>query len=96
MTHSSNFHFEFTTPAIYKIVVAGHLDESWSDRLNGMQINMNKSQSNDQVSILIGQLNDQSALSGVLNTLHDFHMTVISVNVLDEIDLDHFKNISNQ
>jgi hypothetical protein len=30
-------------------------------------------------TVLVGSLADQSSLSGVLNTLHDLHMPVLSV-----------------
>jgi hypothetical protein len=78
--------FSFKKPAIYKIKVLGDLSESWSERLGGMQINVERSQDKSPVSVLIGQINDQSALSGVLNTLYELHLTIMSVNVLkDEI-----------
>ena len=32
--------FSFTKPAVYKIIVQGELEESWSARLGGMQINI--------------------------------------------------------
>ena len=36
------------------------------------------------MTILIGNLKDQSALSGVLNAIYDLHLPVISVEYLDE------------
>ena len=36
------------------------------------------------MTILIGHLKDQAALSGVLNALYDLHLPVISVELLDE------------
>ena len=75
--------FSFQQSAIYKIEVVGSLDQSWSQRLNGMQITIHSSQKHESVSVLIGQLNDQSALSGVLNTLHDYHVPVLSVTMLE-------------
>ena len=36
------------------------------------------------MTILIGQLNDQAALSGVKNALYDLHLPVFSVELLDE------------
>jgi hypothetical protein len=37
------------------------------------------------MTILIGHLKDQGALSGVMNALYDLHLPVISVEHLDEI-----------
>jgi hypothetical protein len=36
------------------------------------------------MTILIGHLNDQAALSGVLNALYDLHLPVLSVEHIDE------------
>lgn len=74
--------FSFIKPAVYKIKVLGDLNVSWSERLGGLQINIEKSKDRDPVSVLIGQINDQSALSGILNTLYENHLTIISVNML--------------
>ena len=74
--------FIFQKSAMYKIKVQGELKENWSERLQGMQINVDKPQGKKPVSVLIGQINDQSALSGVLNALYEFNMTILSVNML--------------
>ena len=74
--------FSFQKPAMYKIQVQGVLKESWSERLQGMQINVERNRDEKPESILVGQINDQAALSGVLNTLYEFHMTIISVQIL--------------
>ena len=74
----------FTKPAVYKIRVKGVLSESCSEILGGMQISVKQSSGEESESILIGQINDQSALAGVLNTLYEFHHTIISVNTLRE------------
>ena len=74
--------FNFKKPAIYKIKVQGDLNENWTGRLGGLQINIERSQGKESVYTLIGQISDQSALSGVLNTLYELHLTIISVNIL--------------
>ena len=74
--------FRFQKSAMYKIKVQGELKENWSERLQGMQITVERSRSNIPVSVLIGQINDQTALSGVLNALYDYNMTIISVQML--------------
>jgi len=85
MSHHNNpSEFKFHSPAVYKIKVGGVLSDRWSDRLGGLQINVVHPKEEDPVTILIGQINDQAALSGVLNTLYDNHLPIISVNMLND------------
>jgi hypothetical protein len=69
-------------PAIYRIRVQGELDESWSGRLQGMQITIVRKNQENPVTILKGKLKDQAALSGVLNTLYELHVAVLSVEYI--------------
>jgi hypothetical protein len=75
---------KFEGPASYRIRVQGHLDDSWSDRLGGMVITRAFTADKQPMTILIGRLMDQAALCGVLNALYDLHLSVISVEFLDE------------
>ncbi len=84
MTSRKNNVLGFKKEAIYRIVVDGFIDESWSDQFGGMQILVEKKKGSRTVSILIGEIKDQSALSGILNNLYDMQFTVISVNMLFE------------
>jgi hypothetical protein len=76
--------FNFKKPAVYKIKVQGEISGSLTDRFGGLQITVDRSKGKDPVTVLIGQINDQSALSGVLTTLYDFHLPIISVSMLKE------------
>lgn len=73
----------FKKAAIYKITVQGAIDAKWSERLWGLQVNIEDE--NRQISTLVGQINDQAALSGILNALYEMHTIVISVNMLSDI-----------
>ena len=74
MTQSSEWKgFKLETPATYRIRVQGRLDSNWSSRLGGMAITPDTASKNQPVTILIGHLADQAALSGVLNTLYEMH-----------------------
>ena len=75
---------KFETPATFRIRVQGELDESWSDRLGGMSITTTRSEDSLPVSTLMGQLLDQAALAGVLNTLYEMHLPLIAVETIDE------------
>lgn len=74
----------FNKPSIYSIKVQGELGEEWSGRLAGMQITIEQNKEGKPISIITGWLSDQSALSGIMNTLYELHLPVISVNVLDD------------
>ena len=69
-------------PAIYRIRIRGMLDSDWSNRLEGMQIEILKRSDGGAESILEGCLVDQSAFSGVMNMLYDLHLPVISADCL--------------
>ncbi len=72
------------TPATYRIRVQGRLDETWADRLGGMAITSTTTKEEPPVTLLVGHLIDQAALSGVLNTLYELHVPLLSVENLDE------------
>ena len=76
--------FKIGTPATYRIRVQGSVDQSWSEQLNGMSICQTEASDKLPVTILIGHLKDQAALSGVLNTLYELHLPLLSVENLDE------------
>ncbi len=72
------------TPSTYRIRVQGRVDSSWADRLGGMTVTEDASDDQAAVTILEGHLPDQAALSGVLNTLYEMHLPLLSVENLDE------------
>ena len=72
------------TPATYRIRVQGRLDDTWADRLGGMAITADTAAEKLPVTILVGHLADQAALSGILNTLYELHLPLLSVENLDE------------
>jgi hypothetical protein len=77
----------FDSPALYRIVVQGRIDATWSDRLEGMKICLSAETVDSQVTTsLEGELSDQAALAGVLNTLYEMHLPVISVNRMSSSD----------
>ena len=85
MTQNSNDkHLRLWTPATYRVEVDGHLDESWSDRLAGMQITTRKRSDQTTVTTLVGRLRDQAELSGVLNSLYGLHLSILKVEVVND------------
>ena len=88
MSNSQSWkNLKFEGPASYRIRAQGHLDDSWSDRLGGMIITRAFTADKQPITILIGHLKDQAALSGVMNALYSMHMSVISVELLDEMQV---------
>ena len=72
----------FDRPGKYRIRVQGFLNETWTERLGGMSITTSSQGSQGQVTTLVGRLRDQAELSGVLNTLYEQHLTLLSVEFL--------------
>lgn len=66
------------SPAIYQIDVQGKVDISWSDELAGMNITSSK-HGDAVVTTLIGRLSDQAALAGLLQTIYEMKLPILSV-----------------
>jgi hypothetical protein len=73
----------FDHPATYQISVQGQIDPAWSDLLGGMTICPAKVEAGIPLTTLEGKLRDQAALAGVLSTLYDMHLPLISVQRLE-------------
>ena len=73
-------------PAKYRIRVHGRLRPDLSGRLENLKITNLSRDDGDTESLLEGPLLDQAALAGVLNTLYELHLPVISADYLGEID----------
>jgi len=60
---------------IHEIRVQGHLDDRWANWLEGLAL----TRENDGTTTLTGRLVDQAALHGVLNTIRDLNLPIVSV-----------------
>jgi hypothetical protein len=69
--------FNLGTPAIYSIKIRGYLESDWSNRLGGMTIQ--HTTGNTTISTLHGEMVDQAALFGVLNSLYGLGFPILSV-----------------
>jgi hypothetical protein len=76
--------FPFHRPGTYRIRVLGSLEESWSERMAGMRITTENLKDQGSITALVGQIRDQAELSGVLNTLYEMHLTLLSVEILED------------
>jgi len=77
---SSSSSFE---PAMYLISVQGTLDKHLSAYYGGMTIEHRSDPKRDAMTILTGLLVDQSALMGVLNSLHDTGYPILLVECIE-------------
>lgn len=75
-------------PATYRIYVQGCLEEVWSDRLANMTIKMDLSNEQAPVSILQGEVRDQSELLGVFNGLYQMRVPILSVKIVHPVSKD--------
>jgi hypothetical protein len=75
--------YSFDKPRNYRIRVLGCLDESWSERLGGLRISpCSLKDQEGPVTELVGQVRDQAKLAGVLNSLYELHLTLLSAEYL--------------
>jgi hypothetical protein len=65
-------------PAVCVIHVRGALSSDWSDRLGGMRITVVRA-GRHTMTELVGRLIDQAALHGVLATLYELGLPLLSV-----------------
>jgi hypothetical protein len=73
---------DFDHPASYRILVLGDLRPDWSERLEGMSISVIARRDDRPVTSLFGVVPDQNALAGVLITLVELHLSILSVQRL--------------
>jgi len=69
----------FIEPAWYRICIQGTLDKNWSDYCGGMTIEHERDAHQHAVTVMTGRLVDQSALVGILTSLHDIGCPILSV-----------------
>jgi len=74
-------------PATYLIRVKGRIEPSWVERIGGM-VATESLVAGEVVTALVGRLADQAALSGILNTIYELHLPILSTEWLSQADLD--------
>ena len=68
----------------YQICIKGHLDEHWALWFDGMTIQRTVDAEGVPITLITGQVVDQSALYGTLSRLRDLGLILISVQPLDQ------------
>jgi len=74
----------FSDPGNYRIEVQGHLRPDWSDRFGAMRMFSLPPDTDSTVTVLQGHVSDQAELAGILNTLHELHLPLLSVQYLGD------------
>ncbi len=72
--------FAYAGDRIFEIRVKGHLDNRWSEYLEGLEFTPFE----NGETILTGSIVDQAALMGILGKLHRLNLAILSVNKLDK------------
>ena len=54
----------------------------WSDRFGAMRISLPPLETDSTVTVLQGHVCDQTDLAGILNTLYELHLPLLSVQYL--------------
>jgi len=75
-------HTTIDRPATYHIWVGGRLAPAWSERLAGMSLRIRRQRDGAFVTRLEGELRDQAALMGVINTLFELQLPLLAVKRL--------------
>lgn len=74
-------------PTLYQIRVKGHLDGALGSWFEGFTITNQE----DGDALLIGPIQDQAALHGILNRISNLGVTLISVNSVPEEDPENLQ-----
>jgi len=72
----------FSSPGFYRIEVEGILPSSWFERLGEMEVLSPLEIKLFEVTTLQGMVADQADLSGILNSLYELHMPILSVKFI--------------
>jgi len=80
----------------YCIVIAGELDQNWSEWLGGMRIIAGHDQNGRSITTLWGEFPDQPALRGILNKIWDLHLTLVSVTRVDISCNEDLKEVNDE
>ena len=80
LTHIHDDH----EPGHYEIRVTGHLDVRWAARFDGLTITLD----DNGETVLTGPVVDQSALHGLLRTVRDLGLPLVSVKRISSAGAD--------
>ena len=82
MANNSKQKLTLDRPAVYQIIIPGHLQGAWQDWAGDMVVENRSDHTGKPVTTLTGKL-DQAALIGLLRRLYSLGVPLISVNCLE-------------
>lgn len=71
-----------TDRARYRIRVVGALGQEWSERTQGMTVSVHREESGVSCTELVGELSDEAALMGVIETLYNYGARLLCIEYL--------------
>ena len=75
-------------PAKYRIEVQGRYNETWTDWMEDLEINIISQDNEPTITVVTGIMKDQAGLHGVLNRIRDLSIPLISVQFIHQISLE--------
>ena len=79
-----NSSINFSSPNKFLIEIKGLLDRNMVDYLGGLSITYHQSHLKIDTTSLEGEIMDQAALIGILNTLYDLRYPILKVELLNK------------
>ena len=77
MTSSNHF----SSPGEYRIEAEGFLSPDWFGRFGSMHVT-SSAEGDRALTVMQGRVHDQAELAGILGTLYELHLTLLSVQFL--------------
>jgi hypothetical protein len=74
----------YAGPGTYRIEIEGKLSADWEPRLGDLRMTSWRSEDGGRLTVLKGRVRDQAALAGILNTIYELHVPLLSVQRLDD------------
>ena len=69
-------------PVVYEVRAQGWVSTRWADWLDGMTLALEGGNDAPSVALLAGRLADQSALLGLLQSLHNLGFPILAVRAV--------------
>ena len=93
MTSSNHF----SSPGEYRIEAEGYLSPEWLGRFGSMQVISSQPADGDRaLTIMQGRVHDQAELAGILSTLYELHLSLLSVQYLNVEETSPLDQAHNQ
>jgi hypothetical protein len=73
-------HSSYPGQGVYEIKVSGHLHGKWSLWFEGLRITPGFRENSEPITTIAGTVVDQAALHGILATIRDINIPLLSVN----------------